>query len=241
MTALTYELRPPRFGPMQGAPVLVLLHGVGGNERNLLALVDALDPRFAVVSVRGPLQIGPDGFAFFNVRFTPEPIPNPDEAEASRVALINLLPRLLREHGFDPARVFLLGFSQGAIIGASVTLSRPELVAGLVMLSGRILPEARPTFTSTEPLRQTNVFVAHGVHDTKLGIHHGRASQTLLTDLGVPFTSVADNFSFRLSQCGKRAYQDVENLADSLRDPPQHMAQFFRAIAHQAHGLPAMG
>lgn len=226
---------------MQGAPVLVLLHGVGGNERNLLALVDALDPRFAVVSVRGPLQIGPDGFAFFNVRFTPEPIPNPDEAEASRVALINLLPRLLREHGFDPARVFLLGFSQGAIISASVTLSRPELVAGLVMLSGRILPEARPTFTSTEPLRQTNVFVAHGVHDTKLGIHHGRASQTLLTDLGVPFTSVADNFSFRLSQCGKRAYQDVENLADSLRDPPQHMAQFFRAIAHQAHGLPAMG
>lgn len=226
---------------MQGAPVLVLLHGVGGNERNLLALVDALDPRFAVVSVRGPLQIGPDGFAFFNVRFTPEPIPNPDEAEASRVALINLLPRLLREHGFDPARVFLLGFSQGAIIGASVTLSRPELVAGLVMLSGRILPEARPTFTSTEPLRQTNVFVAHGVHDTKLGIHHGRASQTLLTDLGVPLTSVADNFSFRLSQCGKRAYQDVENLADSLRDPPQHMAQFFRAIAHQAHGLPAMG
>lgn len=188
MTALTYELRPPRFGPMQGAPVLVLLHGVGGNERNLLALVDALDPRFAVVSVRGPLQIGPDGFAFFNVRFTPEPIPNPDEAEASRVALINLLPRLLREHGFDPARVFLLGFSQGAIISASVTLSRPELVAGLVMLSGRVLPEARPTFTSTEPLRQTNVFVAHGVHDTKLGIHHGRASQTLLTDLGVPFT-----------------------------------------------------
>lgn len=241
MTALTYELRPPRFGPMQGAPVLVLLHGVGGNERNLLALVDALDPRFAVVSVRGPLQIGPDGFAFFNVRFTPEPIPNPDEAEASRVALINLLPRLLREHGFDPARVFLLGFSQGAIIGASVTLSRPELVAGLVMLSGRILPEARPTFTSTEPLRQTNVFVAHGVHDTKLGIHHGRASQTLLTDLGVPLTSVADNFSFRLSQCGKRAYQDVENLADSFGNPPQHMAQFFRAIAHQAHGLPAMG
>lgn len=188
MTALTYELRPPRSGPMPGTPVLILLHGVGGNERNLLALADTLDPRFAVVSVRGPLQVGPDGFAFFNVRFTPEPVPNPEEAEASRVALIDLIPYLVHDHGLDPAQVFLLGFSQGAIIGASVTLSRPDLVAGLVMLSGRILPEARPTFAPAQQLQTANVFVAHGVHDAKLGIHHGRASQQLLTDLSVNLT-----------------------------------------------------
>ncbi|UBV45347.1 carboxylesterase (plasmid) [Deinococcus taeanensis] len=188
MSALTFELRPPRAGSMPGAPLLVLLHGVGGNERNLLPTAEHLDPRFAVVSVRGPLQIGPDGFAFFNVQFTPEPVPNADQAEASRVALIEVLPQLIQEHGFNPAQVFLLGFSQGAIIGASVTLSRPDLIAGLVMLSGRILPEAHPTFAPAGQLRDTYVFVAHGVQDAKLGIHHGRASQALLRDLGVELT-----------------------------------------------------
>lgn len=185
MTSLTYQVRPPRTGPMQNAPVLVLLHGVGGNERNLLALADSVDPRFAVVSVRGPLQISADGYAFFQVRFTPEPVPNAEQAEASRQALIDFLPRLVQTHGFDPQRVFLLGFSQGAIMGASVTLSRPDLVAGLVMLSGRILPEARPTFAPPEQLRAAQVLVAHGIHDDKLGIHHGRASHALLTDLNV--------------------------------------------------------
>lgn len=185
MSTLNYELRPPRSGSMQGAPSLVLLHGVGGNERNLLSLAEHLDPRFAVVSVRGPLQVSPDGFAFFNVRFTPEPIPNAEQAEASRVALIEFLSELVREHGLDPQQVFLLGFSQGAIIGASVTLSRPDLVAGLVMLSGRILPEAQPTFAPAKHVQHANVFVAHGVHDAKLGIHHGRASRDLLGRLGV--------------------------------------------------------
>lgn len=185
---MTYDVRPPHGGPLNGAPLLVLLHGVGGNERNLLGLADVLDPRFAVVSVRGPFQVGPDGFAFFQVRFTPEPVADAQQAETSRAALTDLLPRLIAEQGFDPARTFLLGFSQGAIIGASVALTRPELVAGLVMLSGRILTEARPGFASTDDLQQTAVFVAHGVHDTKLGIHHGRASQALLTELGVPLT-----------------------------------------------------
>ncbi|THF85560.1 alpha/beta hydrolase [Deinococcus sp. KSM4-11] len=188
MSALTFQLRPPRTGPMQGAPLLVLLHGVGGNERNLLPVADALDPRFAVLSVRGPLQVSPDGFAFFNVRFTPEPVPNAEEAEASRTALIDVLPRLVQEQGLDPQRVFLLGFSQGAIIGASVTLSRPDLVAGLVMLSGRILPEARSTFAPAHALGEAPVFVAHGRQDAKLGIHHGRASRALLSDLGATFT-----------------------------------------------------
>lgn len=188
MSPLSAVVRPPRSGPLAGAPVLVLLHGVGGNERNLLAVADALDPRFAVVSVRGPLQIAPDGFAFFQVQFTPEPVPNAAQAEASRAALIDFLPQVTCEHGLDASRVFLLGFSQGAIIGASVTLSRPDLVAGLVMLSGRILPEARSTFAAPEQLAQAPVFVAHGVHDAKLGIHHGRASEALLEELGAAFT-----------------------------------------------------
>lgn len=186
--ALVHTFQPPRSPQPGKAPALVLLHGVGGNETSLAGLAERLDGRFALVGVRAPLALASGGYGFFHVRFTPEPEIVPQEAEASRAALIDFLPGLVRRYGLDPARVFLLGFSQGAIIGASVALSRPDLVAGLALLSGRILPEARPHFRPKEDLGALKVFVGHGVHDGKLGVHHARASQSLLDDLGVNLT-----------------------------------------------------
>lgn len=181
-------LLPRKLQPGHKPPSLVLLHGVGANETSLLGLAQVLDPRFQIISVRTPLEVRPGGYGFFRVRFTPEPVIVPEEAEASRRTLIDFLPQLVQQHDLAPEQVFLLGFSQGAIIGASVALSRPDLVAGLVMLGGRILPEARPQFKPSSQLRSLNVFVGHGVRDDKLGIHHARASRVLLTDLGVPLT-----------------------------------------------------
>lgn len=186
---LVFTSRPPRASSPGKPPLLVLLHGVGGNETSLQPLADFLDPRFHVVSVRAPVEVQPGGYGFFHVRFTPDPVIVPEEAEASRQTLIEFLPRLVREHDLDPDRVFLLGFSQGAIIGASVALSRPDIVAGLVMLSGRVLPEARPTFAPPANLAHLAVLVAHGLHDTKLPVRHGRESTALLTELGVKLTS----------------------------------------------------
>ncbi|ACO46707.1 alpha/beta fold hydrolase [Deinococcus deserti] len=185
---LTTIVQPPRAPQPGKAPALVLLHGVGANETSLLGLTPRLDPRLTIISVRAPLELHPGGYGFFRVQFTPEPVIVPHEAEASRQMLIEFLPRLVRQHGIDPEKVFVLGFSQGAIIGASVALSRPDLVAGLVMLSGRILPEARPHFQPRDGLDHLPVFVGHGVADSKLGIHHGRASQALLAELGVQLT-----------------------------------------------------
>jgi phospholipase/carboxylesterase len=84
--------------------------------------------------------------------------------------------------------VFLLGFSQGAIIGASVALTRPDLVAGLVMMSGRILPEIKDLIASNTALEQLPVLVTHGLQDSKLPIHHARASREKLVQLGVKLT-----------------------------------------------------
>lgn len=185
MNALVHRIQPPRTPVPGRAPTLILLHGVGANETSLLGLAAQLDRRFQIISVRAPLELQPGGYGFFHVQFTPEPVIVAQEAEASRLALTALIPALVRQYDLDPARVYVLGFSQGAIMGASVALSRPELVAGLVMLSGRILPEARPTFAAGADLARLPVFVGHGVHDAKLGIHHGRASRELLSGLGV--------------------------------------------------------
>lgn len=180
--------RAPQAHAQRRPPSIVLLHGVGATETSLLGLAGALPPEFQIISLRAPLEVQPGGYGYFHVRFTPEPVIVPEEAEASRAGLIDVLPALVERYQLDPARVVLLGFSQGAIIGASVALSRPDLVAGLIMLGGRILPEARPQFRAPPQLAGLGVFVGHGVRDGKLGVHHARASQALLTSLGTALT-----------------------------------------------------
>jgi phospholipase/carboxylesterase len=168
------------------APVLVFLHGVGGNETNLMTLAQEFDKRFHILSARAPISLGANAFAWFEVRFTPDPVINPDQAETSRQTLIAFLENAVNQYNLEPSQIYLLGFSQGAIIGASVALTRPDLVAGLVMMSGRILPEIKPQLASN--LTSQNIFVAHGIHDSKLPIRHAHASRDLLEQLGAKLT-----------------------------------------------------
>jgi phospholipase/carboxylesterase len=170
-------------------PLLLLLHGIGSNEHDLYGLAPFLDKRFLIISVRAPLTMGPGSYAWFEVDFTPQgPVNNPEQAEASRNTLITFLQEAVTGYGADPERVYLMGFSQGAIMSASVALTRPELVAGAVLMSGRILPEIRPMIASSEELSGFPFLVVHGTADMVLPIKHGRASHELLSSLPVDLT-----------------------------------------------------
>ncbi len=108
-----------------------------------------------------------------------------DQAEASRQRLISFIGEACAAYSADPGQVYLMGFSQGAIMSASIALTRPDLTAGAVLMSGRILPEIRPSIAAAEHLAGLPLLVVHGTEDTVLPIHHGRASRTLLESLPV--------------------------------------------------------
>jgi phospholipase/carboxylesterase len=183
-TQLGYRLRLP--APTKPTKLLVLLHGVGGNETNLLNLADGIDPDTLVVLGRGPLLMGGPQFAWFRVSFTANgPQISPDEAERSRTLLISLLQQLQQQHGIAPEQTVIAGFSQGGIMSASVGLSSPESVRGFGLLSGRILPELEPAIASKERLSTLKVFLSHGEQDNTLPVHWAHRSDTLLTQLGV--------------------------------------------------------
>ncbi len=110
---------------------------------------------------------------------------DPRQAEESRQILLRFIDELVAAYGVDPARVYLMGFSQGAIMSASVALTRPDLVAGAVLLSGRILPEIRPLIAKAEQLQGLPFLVMHGTADNVLPVHHGRATHHLLSALPV--------------------------------------------------------
>ena len=186
----TSSLAYTRLGAERPEALLVLLHGVGGNETQLEALADDLDPRLAVVLPRGPLALGPASFGWFNVVFSAEgPRIHPEQAEDSRLRLADFLAGLQRELGVKPERTVLAGFSQGGIMSASVGLTRPDLVRGFGLLSGRILPEVLPSVAAPEALARLSAFVSHGTLDTKLPVSWAERSDRILTELGVPFAS----------------------------------------------------
>ena len=184
-TGLGYRLRLP--APSQPGKLLVLLHGVGGNETHLLGLTHGIDPTTLVVLVRGPLQLGPQQFAWFQVRFTATgPQIEPQEAEHSRKLLIALVRQLQNQHGIAPAHSVVAGFSQGGIMSASVALSAPQSVAGFGLLCGRMLPELAPHIAGRKEIGKLRAFVGHGTQDNVLPVQWAHRSDAWLTELGVP-------------------------------------------------------
>jgi phospholipase/carboxylesterase len=170
-------------------PLLLLLHGVGSNERDLFGLAPLLDERFVVLSLRAPNTLGQGSYAWFEVDFTPQgSVINPEQAEQSRQVLVDFIGKAVDAYGADPHQVYLMGFSQGAIMSASIALTQPDLVAGTVLMSGRILPEIRPIMAAPEQLKGLPVLVVHGTKDTVLPVHNGRASRDLLSSLPVDLT-----------------------------------------------------
>jgi phospholipase/carboxylesterase len=182
---LVYLVRQPII-EADTPPLLLLLHGIGSNEHDLYGFAPFLDGRFLIISVRAPNTLGPGSYAWFDADFTPQgPVINPEQAEASRKTLITFLQEAVIAYSADPKQVYLMGFSQGAIMSASIALTRPELVAGAVLMSGRILPEIRSLIASKEELSGLPFLVVHGTADMVLPITHGRASRELLSSLPV--------------------------------------------------------
>ncbi|WP_175795718.1 alpha/beta hydrolase [Burkholderia anthina] len=185
-SGLQYRLRPADGRP---AGRLLLLHGVGGNETNLLNLAGTVDPRIEIAFVRGPLTLGPNQHAWFPVRFGPNgPEIDAARAEASRAQLIALL-RALGARDVEPAPpalpTVIAGFSQGGIMSASVGLTSPVDVAAFAVLCGRILPEIDPLIAPRDALSPLHALVMHGRFDDKLPVAWADTADAKLTALGV--------------------------------------------------------
>ncbi|RQR35975.1 alpha/beta hydrolase [Burkholderia sp. Bp9142] len=185
-SGLQYRLRPAAGQPTGR---LLLLHGVGGNETNLLNLASMIDPRIEIAFVRGPLTFGPDQHAWFPVRFGPNgPEIDAARADASRVQLIALLRALRARDDANESPVLpavIAGFSQGGIMSASVALTSPADVAAFAVLCGRILPEIDPLIASRDALSLLHALVVHGRFDDKLPVAWANTADAKLTSLGV--------------------------------------------------------
>jgi len=187
--SLVHVVRPPQEKSLELPPLLLLLHGLGSNEHDLFSFAPYLDKRFLVVSARAPFSLFPGGYAWFQIDFMPSGLRmHTDQAERSRLILLAFLDHLLEAYEVDAKRVYLAGFSQGAMMSMNVALTHPEKVAGVLAMSGRLLPDILPNLAAPEQLQDLPIFVSHGIYDDVLPIENGRVTQEILSQLPVALT-----------------------------------------------------
>ncbi len=149
-----------RFDPAKepGAPTLILLHGTGGDENNLLPLGRMLDERAALLSPRG--KVLENGMPRFFRRLSMGVFDEEDLVNRTH-ELASFVEEAASEYGLDPKRLFAVGFSNGANIAASLLLLHPGLLAGAVLLRAMT-----PFELETLPdLSGTPVYLAAGRSD----------------------------------------------------------------------------
>jgi phospholipase/carboxylesterase len=178
MSALSYRERPAAGEP-EG--LLVLHHGRGADEHDLLTLADVLDParRLHVVTPRAPLELpGSPGYHWYLVPRVG--FPDPDSFRAAREALAELHDELWQRTGVTPERTVLGGFSMGAVMSYATALSSERPVpAGVLAFSGFIPTVAgwQPEIAARSALR---VFIAHGRQDQIIDVAFARAAAETL-------------------------------------------------------------
>lgn len=184
-TEMIYELRRPKnLVPGQKYPALFVMHGIGSNEHNMFSLVNGLEDIFYIFSVRGHLTQGP-GFAYFTIQGYGKPHREVFDEGINKLA--NFIDYATENYPIDTDQLYLLGFSQGAIVSMTLAVTLGNKIKGVVALSGYI-----PKFVKEEYTINTgdhlSVFISHGEYDQVLPYEWGRENVEYFTKFGGPVT-----------------------------------------------------
>ena len=179
---LAHRLRPARGKP---SAAIVLLHGRGTNELDLLPLFDELDPdrRLVGVTPRAPLELSPGAFHWYVSREVGYPDPATFRQTFGLLARwLDALPQAL---GVPWSHTVLGGFSMGAVMSYALGLGtgRPA-PAAIIALSG-FVPKVEGFALDTAQLSQGfPIAIGHGTEDPVISVQFGRQARRTFEEAG---------------------------------------------------------
>ncbi len=183
-----YITEEPRSSVSVGAnPLLIILHGYGADERDLMALAAYFDPRLRVISMRAPFDLPQGGHAWFPLEFTDEGVKiEREDVEQAREFLIEIVRNQQAAHGNEASNTLLLGFSQGATMAMAVAYRAPDTSTNVIALSGVFAAEMTPVDPEAlGALAATSIIMTHGSHDPIISIEQSYASRDLVAQTPV--------------------------------------------------------
>ena len=165
-------------------PALFLLHGMGSHEGDLLQLVHDFEDSHHIFSLRGPVVFDP-GYAFFTIE---------EEGKPVRVVFDQVLTYIqsfiheaIAEYELDKEQIYVLGFSQGAVLAQSLALTMGSVIRGVVALSGYV-PEFVQTDYKRASVEHLDIFISHGDYDYIIPPQRGTESRDYFESQGANVT-----------------------------------------------------
>ncbi|MDQ3814159.1 MAG: alpha/beta hydrolase [Armatimonadota bacterium] len=196
-----------RFISGRGGLTLLLLHGTGGSESDLIELGRALDPTAALLSPRG--KVLENGMPRFFRRLAEGVFDEQDLIRRTH-ELADFVTAAAQYYGFDPRSVIAGGYSNGANIAGGLLLLRPEALSGAILLRPMV-----PLVPDTLPdLRETPVFISAGNYDPLVPVSNTERLVSLLGEAGADVTVVFEDAGHGLTSA------DVEAARDWLENRP---------------------
>ncbi len=167
-------------------PLVIFLHGFGSNEQDLFGIKDALPSTWTYLSARAPMPVDPNGYRWFT-KTSGDAEYNGETADLQRSAKLieDFVGKATAKYHTQSDRVFLVGFSQGAIMSYEVGLRQPALVRGIAALSGSVLPVLTAELKPNESLGKLAIFIGHGTLDQALPYGAATRANEVLVGLGL--------------------------------------------------------
>ena len=166
-----------RYYPGETGVTLLVLHGTGGSEDDLVPLARELAPGAAILSPRG--KVSEYGAARFFRRLA-EGVFDHEDLVFRTHELADFVEAAAEEYGFDPSKIVAVGYSNGANIAGSLMLLHPGLLRAAVLFRAMVPfePEVTPDLTGMP------VFIAAGQRDQMIPPHNTRRLAEILTEAG---------------------------------------------------------
>jgi len=189
-----------RFRPATVVPsrLLVLLHGLTGDENSMWVFAHKLPAKVAVLAPRGNYAASEGGYTWLKIRPKTRRLPVMDDLHPSAAALIKFVDDWSDAAGVSAKQIDLIGFSQGAALSYTLALLFPERIRALAALSG-FIPKGAEELLARRSLAGKPVFVAHGRQDDMIPVELARKSVALLEGSGALVTYCESDSGHKVS------------------------------------------
>lgn len=193
-------------------PAVIVLHGRGADERDLLPITERLPSELEVLSVRAPEPLGP-GYTWYQLDLSRGGLhssqPDPSDYDRSLRLLREFVEEAIDVYELDPERIGFLGFSQGAIVSLGLLAEAPTIPDWIVALHG-YLPEQYAA-NELEPAAGQSVFIGAGLNDEVIPATRAEDAAERLRAAGI-------NVTFRTYGVGHgTAPAEVDDVAKWVR------------------------
>ena len=172
--------------PTKNSRCIIMLHGVWSNESDLFWLKDQFHEDDYIFSLQWPFHLGSARYAWYRVDFsTGKPVYEIDDVMTGYSYITDCIKDITAKYQLSPEQIYLMGFSQWAIM-SYYTLSRsPELIAWVIWLSGRILPEIDTSSMDFDSFVWKRIFIWHGTEDQIISVRESDRAVEFARSMGI--------------------------------------------------------